>query len=231
MVPGVTGGVRGQTREALLEHGALLFARYGVAEVSVRQLHEAVGARNESALQYHFGDKLGLAREILLGHLEVIEQRRAPLVQAIAAEHRERDLRALVHALAEPMAQDLATERGRAHLRLVARLSHPSLALRPAFRAHEAPAGAAVGRWLRDALDHLPEPIRRERLVALREQLITLFGLRAQLLDEPAGQVVGSTPLFVANLLDLVVAGLAIEPSAEALAAATPATPATNGRH
>lgn len=211
---------RGRTRSALLEQGALLFARHGVAEVTARQLHEAVGARNESALQYHFGDKQGLVREILQLHLEAIERRRATLVTAIVAEGREGDLRALVHALAAPMAVDLETELGRAHLRLVARVNHPSLAYLPAFRLTEAPAGTAVVRWLAVALGTLPEPIRRERLVALREQLIALLGLRAQLLDEPAGQSIASTELFVANLLDLVVAGLEVQPSPEALAAA-----------
>lgn len=212
--------VRGRTRRALLEHGARLFARHGVAEVSARQLHEAVGARNESALQYHFGDKQGLVREILEHHLEAVETRRAALVAAIVADGREGDLRALVHALAAPLAADLETELGRAHLRLVARVNHPSLAYLPAFRLTEAPAGSAVVRWLAAALDPLPDSIRRERLVALREQLIALFGLRAQLLDEPAGQTVSSTELFVANLLDLVVAGLAVEPSPAARAAA-----------
>jgi AcrR family transcriptional regulator len=38
---------RSTTRDALLEHGALLFARHGVAGVTARQLHEAIGARNE----------------------------------------------------------------------------------------------------------------------------------------------------------------------------------------
>lgn len=212
--------VRGRTRHALLEHGALLFARHGVAEVSARQLHEAVGARNESALQYHFGDKQGLVREILEHHLGAVETRRAALVAAIVADGREGDLRALVHALAAPLAEDLETALGRAHLRLVARVNHPSLAYLPAFRLAEAPAGTAVVRWLAAALDALPDSIRRERLVALREQLIALFGLRAQLLDEPAGQAISSTELFVANLLDLVVAGLAVEPSPDARAAA-----------
>jgi hypothetical protein len=38
---------RSTTCDALLEHGALLFARHGVAGVTARQLHEAIGARNE----------------------------------------------------------------------------------------------------------------------------------------------------------------------------------------
>jgi AcrR family transcriptional regulator len=213
--------VRPSTRDALLEQGALLFARHGVAAVSTRQLHDAIGARNESALHYHFGGRDGLVEGILRLHLEAVEARRAPLVAAIAADGREADLRALVHALAAPMDQDLPTPLGRAHLRIVAQLSHPSLAYDRPFRVVEAPAGRAVVRWLRAALEWLPQPVRTERLVALRSQLISLFGLRAQLLDEqPAGPEAAATGgLFFQNLLDLLVAGLAAPPSAATLAA------------
>ena len=210
---------RPSTREALLDHGAVLFARHGVAGVTARQLHEAVGARNESALHYHFGGRDGLVGEILRLHVEAIEARRAPLVVAIAAEGRSGDLRALVHALAAPMACDLATERGRADLRLVAQLSHPSLAYERPFQVADAPSGVALVRWLAEALDILPGPVRGARLAALRAQLVSLFGLRAQLLDEqPDGGDWESDDLFVNDLIDILVAGLAAEPSPETLA-------------
>jgi AcrR family transcriptional regulator len=212
---------RSTTREALLEQGALLFARHGVAGVTARQLHEAIGARNESALHYHFGDREGLAVEILRIHLEAVESRRAPLVVEIAAEDLTRDLRALVHALAAPMAEDLESPLGRAHLRLVAQLSHPSLAYGPPFLLIPAASGKAVVRWLWAALDRLPAPIRGERLAALRSELISLFGLRAQLLDDKPGDREISPPdLFFSNLVDLLVAGLSAEPSPATLAAA-----------
>jgi AcrR family transcriptional regulator len=205
---------RGSTRHALLEQGAILFARHGLDDVSVRQLHDAVGARNASALQYHFGSKQGLVTEILRLHLQAIEDRRAPLVAAIAAHGLEGDLRALVHALAAPMAVDLESALGRAHLRLVAQFSHPSLAYQPPFQVVPAPAGAAVARWLAAATEHLPGAVRRERLAALREQLIAMFALRAQLLDEDADHG-AATALFVHNLLDMLVAGLAVNASPE----------------
>jgi AcrR family transcriptional regulator len=209
------------TKEALLEHGALLFARHGVAGVTARQLHEAVGARNESALHYHYGSREGLVDVILDQHLAAIEARRTVLVDAIIADGRQRDLRALVHALAAPMAEDLVTPLGRAHLRLVAQLSHPALAYEAPFRRIDAPAGRSVVRWLHEALAGLPGPILTERLAALRSQLVGLFAQRAQLLDEQPEALGTSTDLFVQNLLDLVVAGLAAEPSPETAAAAT----------
>ena len=211
------------TREALVEHGALLFARRGVTGVTARELHEAVGARNESALHYHFGGRDGLVEEILRRHLEAIEDRRARLVAVLAAEDRTGDLRGLVHALAAPMAVDLDDPLGRAHLRLVSQLSHPALAYERPFRIVDAPAGVAVAKWVNAALRHLPRAVRAERLAALRAQLVGLFGLRALLLDEAdagalAGLVAGNG-LFVENLLDVIVAGLATPPSAATVAA------------
>jgi AcrR family transcriptional regulator len=207
------------TRDALLEEGALLFARRGVNGVAARQLHQAIGTRNASALHYHFGDKDGLVAAILDGHLRAIEARRAALVATLAADGREGDVRALVHALAAPMAHDLGAPLGRAHLRIVAQVSHPSLAYARPFQVVNAPAGSAVVRWLRRALVDVPEPLRTERLMMLRAQLIMQFADRAQLLDEPPaeGEIV-PTAVFLENLLDWMVAGLTVAPSAATLA-------------
>lgn len=218
-----------RTRDALLEQGALLFARHGVARVTARQLHEAVGARNESALHYHFGGIDGLVASIVRHHVEEIEARRAPLVAAVEASGATGDVRALVHALAVPMSHDLATPVGRAHLRLVSQLSHPALAYEPPFRVSETPAGRSVARWLWHALATLPAAIRTERLALLRAHLISGFAHRAQLLDDAEATVSSGDPsasdeLFVANLIDVIVAGLQAEPSPATLAA-TAATP------
>lgn len=227
-VPRYRAGVAERsTREALLAEGAILFARRGVAGVTARQLHDAIGARNESALHYHFGDRDGLVGQIVLAHMAEIEARRVPLVAAIEAERRTGDVRALVHALAAPMAVDLETPIGRAHLRVVAQVSPPSLAYERPFRVGDLPSGRAVVEWLTAALGDLPARVRVERLAALRAQLISLFGLRAQLLDDAldAGDARRShqatDELFVSNLLDIVVAGLVVEPSADTVRSAT----------
>jgi AcrR family transcriptional regulator len=209
------------TRDALLEQGALLFARRGVAGVTAKELHAAAGARNASALHYHFGGQEGLVAAIVTLHVDAVEERRARLVAEIEETGASGDLRALVRALAAPMADDLTSPLGRAHLRLVAQISHPSLAYGPAFQVSDAPAGTRVVRWLAAALPELPEAIRRERLVALRAQLIGLFAFRATLRDaSPEVGMVGTDELFLENLVDLLVAGLRAAPSEEAVAAA-----------
>lgn len=216
----------GSTREALLEQGALLYARHGVAGVSIRALHEAVGARNESALHYHFGSQRGLIEEILRIHLGAVERRRRVLADRIEADGATGDVRALVHALARPMADDLDDPVGRAHLRIVAEVSHPALAFDDAFRSArevdvDAEAGRRVVGWLRAALPRLPRAVEVERLVDLRGHLLGAFGQRAQLIDDNDGRVrPGEVELFVECLLDGTVAALTAPPSEATLAAA-----------
>ena len=220
---------RATTRDLLLEHGALLYARSGVNGVTSRQLHQAVGARNESALHYHFGSQAGLVEAILRTHLDAVEARRRLLVNRLDDQGR-RSVRALVHALAQPMADDLATAIGRAHLRILDEVSHPELAFEPAFPGSlsrlgsDASAGAQMVAWLHEALHHilpeLPSAIRAERLAALRAQLIGGHAGRARLLDEdraPGGPA--STTLFLENLVDMASAALSTPPSAATLAA------------
>ena len=202
------------TRDALLEEGALLFARRGVDGVTARELHAAVGTRNESALHYHFGGRDGLVSAIVTDHVVAVERRRAVLVARLEAEGATGDVRALVAALARPMADDLASPLGRAHLRLVARLDVPSLAYQRPFRMAESPTGTTVAGWLAAALSSLPAEVRVERLAALRTQLVGLFAFRAELVDE-RDEPTGSHAVFVENLIDLVVAGLTASPSAE----------------
>lgn len=53
-----------ETRERLLLEGLRLFADQGFRKVTVRDICRAAGA-NVAAVNYHFGDKMGLYREVL----------------------------------------------------------------------------------------------------------------------------------------------------------------------
>lgn len=55
-----------ETRERLLREAERLFAARGFGEVTVREICSAAKA-NVAAINYHFGDKLGLYREVLSG--------------------------------------------------------------------------------------------------------------------------------------------------------------------
>jgi AcrR family transcriptional regulator len=83
------------TRTHLLDTAERLFQENGVEAVSLRTIVREAGQRNQSALQYHFGDRNGLMRALLDRRALQIEARRQQLVEAAAAQLNTLDLRAI----------------------------------------------------------------------------------------------------------------------------------------
>lgn len=62
-----------ETRQRVLDEARKLFAAHGFKNVTVRQLCLAAGA-NVASVNYHFGDKLGLYRELLDEAIAIMQQ-------------------------------------------------------------------------------------------------------------------------------------------------------------
>jgi len=62
-----------ETRDRLLKAAAQLFAARGFKDVTVREICRA-GRANVAAVNYHFGDKAGLYREVLQVAIDVIRE-------------------------------------------------------------------------------------------------------------------------------------------------------------
>ena len=60
-----------ETRGRVLNAAARLFAEHGFATVTVRDICNKAGA-NVAAVNYHFGDKLGLYREVLQSAIDAM---------------------------------------------------------------------------------------------------------------------------------------------------------------
>jgi AcrR family transcriptional regulator len=93
------------TRESILVAAERLFAEHGVIAVSNRQISEAAGQGNNTAVNYHFGTKTDLVRAIARRHNDRIEEIRARLV---AQSGRTTDLRGWVACLVRPSTEHLA---------------------------------------------------------------------------------------------------------------------------
>lgn len=83
-----------------------LFAEQGVAAVSNRQVSEAGGQANNSAVAYHFGSKADLVLAVVRRHAPDIEQRRAEMLVAIRGSS---DLRDWLGCLVQPTTEHLAS--------------------------------------------------------------------------------------------------------------------------
>ena len=79
------------TRDLILATAERMFAERGVHEVSNRQISEAAGQGNNTAVGYHFGTKTDLVREIVRKHAIPVEDRRRELLAELGAEPSVRD--------------------------------------------------------------------------------------------------------------------------------------------
>jgi AcrR family transcriptional regulator len=190
------------TRERLLVEAERLFASRGVHQATSREITQAAGQRNVSALSYHFGSRTGVLHEILLRHGTPLDEQRASLlVEPLDVQ----PTRALVAALLLPYAGRLATPSGRNYLRIVAQLSDQFAVWRveseltpPHLRRILAALEARGGR---------DPAVARERVVAAIMLMTTATAERARQ-AEHAAPVELDHDRFLANLADMIVAGI-----------------------
>jgi len=209
------------TRQRLITAAEALFAAHGIHAVSLRELTRASGARNATALQYHFGDRDGLVRALLDKHAAETDARRHALLDAYETGG-DAELRALAAALVLPLAAKLEDADGRNYLRILAELIS-----RPDVRVHVEDYDEehnSLLRW-RTLLEPLldPDAIRfHRRFVALRFAILELARRAGS--DGPA-----DNRLFASHLIDLVTALLSAPLSPQSRRIAAGRTPGAGG--
>lgn len=108
-------------REQIVAAAEQLFAERGIEGPTLREIGAAAGQRNNSAVQYHFGDRLGLLTAVLTPHLDELDARRTELL----AEARARGpvtLEDLIAVAIGPLAAKLADPSGVRYLQIQATL-------------------------------------------------------------------------------------------------------------
>ena len=65
-----------ETRNQIKAAAQMLFARHGIDAVTVQQIVDAAGQRNNAALYYHFRTKEELIRQIVVDGAAVLDARR-----------------------------------------------------------------------------------------------------------------------------------------------------------
>jgi AcrR family transcriptional regulator len=177
-----------------------LFAERGVEAVSLREIGMAAGQRNNSAAQYHFGTKAGLIEAIFAHRMAAINERRLAELAGLDASDRSHDVRGLVEAYVRPLAASFDDTTGeRWYLRFLARMAgHPAYAEHGPGHRDFTTGLDEVLRRLDHVLDELPQPIRRERLVAMGSLLVNAL---AALEGRDHGRPV--LELLTADLVDM----------------------------
>lgn len=192
------------TRERLLDEAERLFALRGVQGVTTREITEAAGQRNVSAVSYHFGSRQGLLSEVL--------SRRGGPIDCGRGEWRNRlgprpSPHELVACLVAPYAALLDHPEGRSYLRIVAQL-------RGRFAMWRVESDPATTKHLAHILDELerlpdaPSAVQRERVIALIMLLTAAVAERARRVDDGTGNELDHDA-FLANLVHMCAALIA----------------------
>ncbi|GAA1615821.1 TetR/AcrR family transcriptional regulator [Actinoplanes couchii] len=151
-----------QTRAAILDAAERLFAERGVYSVSNRQISEAAGQGNNTAVTYHFGGKNDLVQAIIRRHAEPMEEIR----RALAARHRGgTGLRGWVECVVRPYTDHLADLTAPSwYARFAAQLmADPQLRELAGAELDRLPMLVEVGDALHACLPGLPPEVRLER--------------------------------------------------------------------
>ena len=211
------------TKDRLLDAAERLFARDGVQGARIRDINELAGARNPSALHYHFGSRGAVVEAILLRYQMPIDEHAAAALDALEATGRQPTEREVVEAVVRPEVAALDTQSGRDCVRIIPQLL-PALSRN--LRAGVVYPATLQSRRILDLLDDrmaarsIPERVRRERLVTYSLVFTTMLGERAHAIEEGLDLLL-SREEFTIHMVDLLEA-LLTAPSRLALGTEPP---------
>ena len=188
------------TKERLLREAERLFARRGLYQVTVREITEAAGQRNVSALNYHFGSREDVLNAILTRFGDPTDAARG---EHLAAAGRDADPRDLMAALVLPYGAHLSTSEGRDYLRIVAQMTGQFAGWRDT-RPGVGPHLQEILGLLEQRPPELPPEIRRERVVNMIQLMTASMAERARAIED-GDPLPLDEPLFLANLTDVLV--------------------------
>lgn len=220
-----------ETRERLKLAARRLFAQRGIDGVTVRDIVAAGGQRNAASIFYYFGAKEALVHELIVDGARRIDERRNAAFDALERRPAPPSLRTVIATLIETSFNE-ADDPGepaseQTYLRFIATLqtSHRDLFL-----------DALDQRWNRGFLRGL-EHIRRllpkiapaivsQRLVFMSLYLGSVLAAREAALADPTRQASSLRgDLAVENLIDTLVAMLAVAPGNATLKTLTTSQP------
>lgn len=203
----------GNTRERLLDAAERLFAERGIDGVSLNRITAAAGARNASALQYHFGSKTELLQAIFARRMAVVNGRRLELLAGIAPSDRATALRRIAEALVIPFAEQLdGGPGGKAYVRFVAQVyADPRLRMWDLVRGRHDEGVRRIAELTPAILADIPRAVVRQRLALVTTLIIHAVADRERVVaaGDAAARAPQALAAFVAVLIDTIMGALA----------------------
>ena len=194
-----------------------LFGTHGLNGVSMRQINEAAGMLNNSAIAYHFGSKEALVRAIYENRLPDLDAVRGRMLAEAQAKGLLGDVRELLAILMLPLltAKD---ERGRHSYASFLRqmlYAHATTDLRRELMTLSPVSGLAVKLYF-DATPHLPNWLAEYRLKMASDLFLGVVYERDLEIEDGYAPVLDDD-LFIENAIDLMASIVMHVPSARLL--------------
>ena len=204
------------TKRGLMLAAEKLIAAKGIENVTIRQIVVAAGQKNESALQYHFGNREGLIDALRKERAAEVRKRRAAMLETLVREGLEPSLRQLADLMVRPMFE---LARTKPEFRRYVRAFSGELALAETSALSMVEkgegggaSGGQIGALLRALLPHLDEAAYRRRMDAALRLAAAAMSHQARQKSAFRGL---QADLFFHSLLDALV-GLLGAPESDA---------------
>jgi AcrR family transcriptional regulator len=194
------------TRMSILLAAEEMFAEFGIAAVPLRDIGNAAGQKNNVAVQYHFGDRENLVREIAAHRARASEAMRSELLAELLASGRTPQVRDVVSAFMASLTCHL--EPGNHYLAFLSRYS----AERGDYAGLEGIVGSAGSTvptfvaMMRRLLPDLPRAVVEERWMVMMTSAVTTLA-RYQAASR-TGSLPGTLPELTEDLVSFFTAAL-----------------------
>lgn len=194
------------TRQKLLEVSEELFATKGVNATLVGDIVQGAGQRNPSALRYHFGSREGVLQVIMEKYLDLIEQRRAELLEQWP-DSGPATSGGAVTLVVIPLVELLQNESGRRYLRILGQTMY-NIDPHQMNDVAGYPSLARTIALMRDGLIHVPDNMVEDRIRGALLLITAALAVRARDVANKR-QSSGSISDFQTNVIAMATAVLA----------------------
>ena len=209
-----------ETRNQIKAAAQMLFASQGIDAVTVQQIVDAAGQRNNAALYYHFRTKEDLIRQMVVDGAAVLDARRWEMLDDLEKSGGPAKIREVMLVLVMPVIELGEDERWRGYIRFVSHLqaSDPK-ALRDALDNRWNSGYVECFNHLKRMLP-LPAPIIEQRLSMLSIYANAVLSAHEAALEfrNTRSSRLWGQPFTIENILDMLEAAITCRPSEAALA-------------
>src|ERR1700726_603928 len=204
-----------ETRNQIKAGAQMLVARHGVDAVTVQEIVDAAGQRNNAALYYHFRTKEELIRQMVVDGAAVLDARRREMLDEMGKRGGPASIREVMLVLIMPVIELGEDERWRGYIRFT---SHLQASDRKALR------DALNNRWNAsyvECFNHLKRMLPLPAaIVEQRLPILTIYANAVLSAHEAASESrntkssrLWGQPFTIENIVDMLEAAITCPPS------------------